>query len=78
MQRITLREIIKWVEKNFPATIVDEVSRATVTMCKNAILQDKLHQLEKQIEETIEEYSELATVRMELREILGGLNAYLP
>jgi len=71
MNKITLREIIKWVEKNFPATIVDEVTGATVTMCENAILQDKLHQLEKQIEEIIEDYSELAPVRMELKEILG-------
>jgi len=49
----TLREIISYVKKNFPATIVNEATGASTTFIQNAILQEMLRQLEERIEKEI-------------------------
>jgi len=54
MSEITLKEIINWVKENFPATIIDEVTGATVTIKQNTMLQEKLRLLEERIERMIE------------------------
>jgi len=53
MSEIALREIINYVKQNFPSTIIDEVTGATVTINQNSILQEKLRLFEEQIEKRI-------------------------
>lgn len=50
----TLREIISYVKKNFPATIVNEATGASTTFIQNATLQEMLRQLEERIERIVE------------------------
>jgi len=54
MNEITLKEIINYVKENFPSTIIDEVTGATITINQNAILQEMLRQLEERIEKIVE------------------------